>query len=233
MDIQNAPRKLLHEPGREQAHISSQANEVDLVLLQGVYNFAIVFFALFALGRNNHAVQTHSAWPISIPPASGLLEMTTAMRAPGIFPEATLLRDGFEVGAASGEEDAKVFHEELSAVSIQQSAFRTNHHNLLIILTLQSPIPIVILSVARDLCIPRPECESRPAREPVRNHRHLPAESVSRTAAGTAGWWLGLKINREKPVIRRDFGPEGSCAHNTQAGPDCVSLRAGCFASSA
>ena len=61
MDIQNAPRKLLHEPGREQAHISSQANEVDLVLPQGGYNFAIVFFALFALGRNNHRGQTESA----------------------------------------------------------------------------------------------------------------------------------------------------------------------------
>src|SRR6476646_6417112 len=125
MDIQNTPRKLLHEPGREQAHISSQANEVDLVLPQGVYNFAIVFFALFALGRNNHRGQTESAGRFNsagvkfVGDDDGDASARNLSRGHGAC-------DGFEVGAASGEEDAKVFHEELSAVSIQQSAFRTN-----------------------------------------------------------------------------------------------------------
>jgi hypothetical protein len=53
MDIQNSLRKLLHEPGREQPHVSGKANEIDGVLLQHGNNLAVVLFARFAFGRNH------------------------------------------------------------------------------------------------------------------------------------------------------------------------------------
>ena len=61
MNIQDASRKLLHEPGREQAHVSRQANQIDVVLLQGGYDFAIVLFALLAFGRDDHRSEAELA----------------------------------------------------------------------------------------------------------------------------------------------------------------------------
>src|ERR1700729_2995524 len=49
MNVQDAVWKLLHEPRREQAHISRETNKVDFVLLQCCDDFAVVFRALFAL----------------------------------------------------------------------------------------------------------------------------------------------------------------------------------------
>ena len=95
------------------------------MLPQGGYNFAIVFFALLPPGRNNHRVQTESAGRFN---SAGIEFIGDDHGDAGVtnLPRSHVGCDGFEVGAASGEEDAKVFHEELSAVSIQQSAFRPN-----------------------------------------------------------------------------------------------------------
>src|SRR5512141_1055963 len=57
MDIKNASGKLLHEPGREKAHVSGQTNEIGLVLLERADDFAIVRLAIFALGWYDESVQ--------------------------------------------------------------------------------------------------------------------------------------------------------------------------------
>ena len=57
MNIQNSLRKLFYEPGREQAHISRETDEINFVLLQRGDHFAIVSFAFFALGRNDERFQ--------------------------------------------------------------------------------------------------------------------------------------------------------------------------------
>jgi len=57
MNIQNPLRKLLHEPGREQPHVSGQADEIDVVLREGGDDFAVVFFAGLAFGRNHQSIQ--------------------------------------------------------------------------------------------------------------------------------------------------------------------------------
>ena len=46
MDVEDALRKLLHEPGGEKPHIASQADEIDLVLLKRADYFSIVNLAV-------------------------------------------------------------------------------------------------------------------------------------------------------------------------------------------
>src|SRR5215469_1397279 len=49
MDVQNPLRKLLYEPGREQAHVPGETDEVNLALLQSCSDFLIVLLAGLAL----------------------------------------------------------------------------------------------------------------------------------------------------------------------------------------
>src|SRR6266481_3406557 len=53
MNIQNAARKLLYEPWRQQTHVSGEAYKIDLALLQRRGYFAVMLFAVFALGWND------------------------------------------------------------------------------------------------------------------------------------------------------------------------------------
>ncbi len=57
MDIENPLRKLLHEPGREQAHVSREANQIHIVLLEHGDDFAFVLFSRPALRRNHQSSQ--------------------------------------------------------------------------------------------------------------------------------------------------------------------------------
>ena len=118
--------KLLHEPGREQAHVSRQADQIDFVLLQRGDDFAIMLFARLALGWNDQGFESHALGDFE---AAGLRLVGDDDGNAGVgnFARSDILGDGFEVRAASGEEDAEVFHEErlqLSAIS-----FPTLHHN--------------------------------------------------------------------------------------------------------
>jgi hypothetical protein len=49
MDIENSTRKLLHEPRREQPHISGQADQIDVILLQRRHYLAVMLLARPAL----------------------------------------------------------------------------------------------------------------------------------------------------------------------------------------
>ena len=89
MDVENALGKLLHEPWGEQTHVSRKAYEVDLVLPEAAtisrscISRPLPFEAMNAVGRL-------SFFAVSSPPASGLFEITIAIRASGILPEAML-----------------------------------------------------------------------------------------------------------------------------------------------
>jgi hypothetical protein len=58
MNVENPPRKLLHEPGREQPHVSSEAHQIYLVLLQRGNYFAVMFFPWLTLRRNHHDIES-------------------------------------------------------------------------------------------------------------------------------------------------------------------------------
>ena len=60
VNVQNAPRKLLHEPGREQTHVAGQADQIHITLVQRRNHFAVVFLTLFTLGGNQKCLQFHA-----------------------------------------------------------------------------------------------------------------------------------------------------------------------------
>ena len=57
MDIQNAVRKMLHKPRRQQPHIAREADQFDAVIFQRGHNFAVVLLARLALRRNDQRIQ--------------------------------------------------------------------------------------------------------------------------------------------------------------------------------
>src|SRR5712692_4379520 len=58
MDVQDLARKLAHEPGREQAHVSGKADQINFMLLQRGDYFAVVLFAGLSFGRNNESFES-------------------------------------------------------------------------------------------------------------------------------------------------------------------------------
>ena len=90
MNVKNSVRKLLHEPRGKQPHVPGEADEIDMV-----------FFLAHPRQRDHDprgrrpfdgitCVTRPSRLAVSIPPASVLFEMTTAMRAFGIVPSVML-----------------------------------------------------------------------------------------------------------------------------------------------
>src|SRR5215470_17797802 len=100
MNIEYALGKMLHKPGREQAHVAGEAHEVNSVLLQCCYNFSIVILAFFALGRNY--ARRQSKLPCSFDPSCVRLVRDYYCNA-GIwnFSRCDVLRDSFEVRATT------------------------------------------------------------------------------------------------------------------------------------
>src|SRR5579862_6347880 len=61
MNIQNAMRELLYEPGREKAHVASEADEINFVLDQRGHNIAVVLLAWPAFRRDYQGVESAPA----------------------------------------------------------------------------------------------------------------------------------------------------------------------------
>src|SRR6185437_10055915 len=61
MNIQDASAKGLHEIGREQTHIASEADEIDSFLLQGGDDLAVIGFAFEAPRWNDASVDAARA----------------------------------------------------------------------------------------------------------------------------------------------------------------------------
>ena len=61
MDIQDAMRELLDEPRGEQAHVSGEADEIDIVLLEPSDDFSIMLLAGFSLRWKDEGVQSAAA----------------------------------------------------------------------------------------------------------------------------------------------------------------------------
>src|SRR6185437_4099292 len=60
MDVQDFVWKLLHKPGREQSHVSGEADEIDFVLLQRGHNIAIMVLSLLAFRRNDQRLKSEA-----------------------------------------------------------------------------------------------------------------------------------------------------------------------------
>src|SRR5208283_4049259 len=61
MNVENLRRKLLHEPGREQAHVTGETDQVDLIVEKCSHNFAVVRLAWFTFRWNDQRVEAAMA----------------------------------------------------------------------------------------------------------------------------------------------------------------------------
>ncbi len=109
MDVENPPRELLHEPGREQPHVSGKADQINFVLLERRDNLSVMILSRFALGWNHHRIQSASARSgdarcvciVRDDDANARIDDAARVDAVG---------DGDEVRAASGEENTEGMH---------------------------------------------------------------------------------------------------------------------------
>ena len=109
MDVENATGEVLHEPGRKQAHVPGQADQVNLVLFEGRDHFAIVIFSGLALGGNQNRREPQAACGFQ---ASGVSFVGDDDGNPriGDLPGRDVLGDGLEIRSAPRKQDAEVLH---------------------------------------------------------------------------------------------------------------------------
>ena len=95
-------RELPHEPGREQAHVTGEADEIDLVVEERSHNFAVVLLARLAFRRNDERVEAALAGGFD---AGSVGAVRNHDRNAGIgYPASrNAVGDGHKVRAASGE----------------------------------------------------------------------------------------------------------------------------------
>src|SRR5271165_6218967 len=105
MNVEDAIGKLLHEPGREQAHVTREAHEVDLALAQRGHDFAIVLLARLALRRNHQRVQAALARRLDSWRISPVRDDDRDLRVK--LSRSDVVGDGLKVRAAPGKKDAE------------------------------------------------------------------------------------------------------------------------------
>ncbi len=108
VDVQNPHRELPHEVGAQQPHEARQADQIHLVLLQFRDHHAVVDFAVESLRWQSKPPSIPRRRAVSRPCASGRFEITTAMPA-SICGRGDVSRDGLEIRAAPGEQNADAF----------------------------------------------------------------------------------------------------------------------------
>ena len=102
MDIQDALRKRLHEIGREQAHVSGEADQIDFMFAQGGDDLAVVSFALEAAGRQDQSGDSARCGAVNSLRAFAIGYDDGDLRV-GNPAGGNAVRQGFKVGAASAE----------------------------------------------------------------------------------------------------------------------------------
>ena len=108
VDVQDAVAKLAHEIRAQHAHETCQAHHLDLALLQHGHQLAVIRFALFALGRNQAAVEAHLA---SSRETRGIFAIADHNRNSGRkLAGLDVPSDGLEIRAAAREQDSQVLH---------------------------------------------------------------------------------------------------------------------------
>src|SRR4051812_14936556 len=109
MNIEDALRKLLYKPGREQSHVPGQANQINFMLFQRGDNFAVMLFPCLAFGRNRQSGQSQAACDFEPTGISFIGDDYSNPRI-GDFSRGYIPGDGLEVRAASRKQDPEVLH---------------------------------------------------------------------------------------------------------------------------
>src|SRR6266481_1613447 len=101
MYVENSCRKLLHEPGREQAHVAGEADKIDFAVQQCSCNFAIVLLAWPAFRRNDKRVKSSFAGGVKTR-SIGAVRNHDGDAGVGYPARRNIVGDGYKIGAASG-----------------------------------------------------------------------------------------------------------------------------------
>ena len=109
MDVQNAVGEGLNEFTREQAHVSSEADEIDVMLVEAGDDFGVMLSALASAGLDGDGIEAERAGGVETG-CVGLVGDDDGDLAAGEFAGVDVFGDGEEVGAASGEKNAEAFH---------------------------------------------------------------------------------------------------------------------------
>ena len=114
MNVQDSLGKSRYEEWREEAHVASEADEIDLVFVEDGGDLAVVGFAFEAFGGDGAGGNVAGGGALE---AGGARLVADDDGDFGVGDEAggDTIGEGFEVGAAAAEEDADAFgHEEKS-----------------------------------------------------------------------------------------------------------------------
>src|ERR1700681_4864188 len=101
MDVENFRRKLLHKPGRKQAHVTGEADEIDFVVLECSYNFAVVLLARLSFRWNDQSVESSLAGGFKTG-SIGTVRNHDRYAGIGYPARRNAVGDGHKIGAASG-----------------------------------------------------------------------------------------------------------------------------------
>ena len=107
MNIHDAIRESAYEFRRKQAHVSGQADQIDLRLPERRHNFGIMLFADTAFGRNQLRVQSAPLCRLQPGSIRAVGDHYSDFRVKPAGLDG--IRNGLKIGAASGKQDAKFF----------------------------------------------------------------------------------------------------------------------------
>ena len=115
MDVKDAIGKLLHEPRRQQAHVSRKADKIDLMLAQRCPDFAIMLFALFAFRRDHQSIQAATPRRFDSRRVRPVRDDYGNLRVE--LARGDIIGDGLKVRPAPGKKDAKVLHDDMRMIN--------------------------------------------------------------------------------------------------------------------
>src|SRR5258708_36395177 len=109
MDVENFRRKLLHEPGRKQAHVTGEADEIDFAVQESRHNFAVVLLAWPAFRWNDERMESALAGGFQTG-SIGTVRNHDSNAGGGDPARRNTVGDGHKIGSASGKKEAEMFH---------------------------------------------------------------------------------------------------------------------------
>src|ERR1700676_2391264 len=109
MDVENPRRKLLHKPGREQAHVTGEADEIDFVVQECSYNFAVVLLASLTFRGNDKRIEPSLTGAFKTG-SIGAVRNHDRNAGIGYPARRNAIRDSHKIGASSGKKDAEILH---------------------------------------------------------------------------------------------------------------------------
>ena len=120
---------MLHKPGREQAHVSGETDEINLVLLEHGGDFAIMLLAGFVFRWNAKRIETAPLSSFEACGFSAVGDDNSNLRARNSASR-NGIRDGQKIRAASAEQDAKFFQVRVhSFLSLEFTVYSSQFDN--------------------------------------------------------------------------------------------------------